>query len=76
MTDCGLGARFLFVSVDGRVAPCSFTTGALGVALDAPGVSASSGLREGFRAAQARARPAACDDCHHTNVFGKFEAPW
>jgi MoaA/NifB/PqqE/SkfB family radical SAM enzyme len=64
VVDCGPGARSLFVSTTGAVSPCSFTSASHGAAL--AGVAE---LRATFRA---RGRAAACDDCHSTQVFGKF----
>jgi MoaA/NifB/PqqE/SkfB family radical SAM enzyme len=68
VADCGPGERFLFVSVDGRVSPCSFTSGALGLP-----VELAADWPAAFRAARAQARPAPCADCPSTQVFGKFQ---
>ena len=76
MRDCGPGERFLFVSEQGIVSPCSFTENALGV----PIAEVASGddvaaLRERFGATRdARsASIAVCGDCPSTQVFAKFE---
>ena len=70
VADCAPGQRFLFVSVDGRVSPCSFTTAELG--LPAEELVPWPSLPGRFGAARARARPGSCDDCPSTQVFGKF----
>jgi len=70
VADCGAGQRFLFVALDGRLSPCSFTTEALGIPMESV---APPALAEGFAAARVARRPLACDDCHSTQVFGKFE---
>jgi MoaA/NifB/PqqE/SkfB family radical SAM enzyme len=69
VADCSPGERFLFVSVDGRVGPCSFTASELGVPVEA----LAGDWPAGFRAARARSRPRPCDDCPSTQVFGKFQ---
>jgi MoaA/NifB/PqqE/SkfB family radical SAM enzyme len=75
VADCGAGERFLFVGLDGTIAPCSFTARELGVPLAAL-AAPERALGARFRDARLRARPAACDDCHSTQVFGKFmESP-
>jgi MoaA/NifB/PqqE/SkfB family radical SAM enzyme len=68
---CGVERRFLFVSLDGRVAPCSFTTDDLGVPLGA--IDTVAGLAGRLHDARLEERPRACDDCHSTQVFGKFQ---
>jgi MoaA/NifB/PqqE/SkfB family radical SAM enzyme len=72
VADCGPGQRFLFVSVDGQVSPCSFTSAELGVAAAALQPDGWSGLPTRFGAARARSRPRSCADCPSTQVFGKF----
>ena len=74
--DCGPGERFLFVSEQGIVSPCSFTEDRLGVRLTelARGDDVAA-LPQRFGAAR-EARPASiavCGDCPSTQVFAKFE---
>jgi hypothetical protein len=59
--------RFWFVEIDGRLSPCSFTSAALGVPLDA--IDDLDRLPDRFHA-----RAAACADCPSTQVHAKFEA--
>lgn len=67
--DCPVVDRFLFVEVDGRVAPCSYSLDARGVALgELRTVADLDDLPRRF----ARARAAACDDCPSTQAHGKF----
>ena len=68
--DCAPGERFLFATEEGRLSPCSFSEQPYGVPLD--DVAGLDALPARFRAAAARARFAGCDDCHSTQVFGKF----
>lgn len=74
--DCGPGERFLFVSEGGVVAPCSFTTDALGVPLaELSTTDDIASLPARFAAARdGRYTPlAVCGDCPSTQVFAKFE---
>lgn len=68
--DCAPGTRFLFVDEEGRVAPCAFTSGEYGIALD--GIGALAELPGRFRASRKARCAAACGDCPSTQVFGKF----
>jgi MoaA/NifB/PqqE/SkfB family radical SAM enzyme len=70
VADCGAERRFLFVSLEGRVAPCSFTANDIGLPLGS--IDTVSGLAGRLHDARLGARPRACDDCHSTQVFGKF----
>ena len=74
--DCGPGERFLFVSEQGMVSPCSFTEDSFGVSIE----ELTSGdhvaglpTRFGLARAGRRASITACDDCPSTQVFAKFE---
>jgi radical SAM protein with 4Fe4S-binding SPASM domain len=71
--DCGPGTEFLFIDVQGRISPCSFSSVGYGVSL-AQVQSAEQFLQlpERFRQLRVRGRLAACDDCHATHVFDKF----
>jgi MoaA/NifB/PqqE/SkfB family radical SAM enzyme len=74
--DCGPGERFLFVSELGVVAPCSFTSDALGVPLaELTTADDIVSLPARFAAARdGRSAPlAVCGDCPSTQVFAKFE---
>lgn len=71
--DCQPGRKFLFIDIEGRVAPCSFTTANCGRNI----VDFTSGadlrrLSPMFHDRIVQARPAACDDCQSTRVFEKF----
>lgn len=71
--DCHPGEGFLFVTEDGIVSPCSFTTREYGV--DLREVTTSRELLElpqRFRQMRQRARAAPCADCHSTQVCEKF----
>ena len=72
--DCHPGAEFLFVDVDGRVAPCSFTSAGYGLPM--------AEIRTGADLSQLPARFAQqrrqqflppCLDCPSTQLFGKFD---
>ena len=59
---------------DGRVAPCSFTTGAVGQPIesirspsDLVALPATLALR------RLHMKPEPCEDCHSTQMAGKFE---
>jgi MoaA/NifB/PqqE/SkfB family radical SAM enzyme len=72
--DCGPGERFLFIDEQSRVSPCSFTCGEYGVPLnelDTPEKLAA--LPGRFAAMRDERRAKACDDCHSTQVFEKFD---
>lgn len=71
--DCHPGEDFLFVTEDGLVSPCSFTTREHGV--DLREITTSRELLElpqRFRQMRQRARAAPCADCHSTQVCEKF----
>jgi MoaA/NifB/PqqE/SkfB family radical SAM enzyme len=71
--DCQPGCNFLFIDVQGRIAPCSFTGGKLGVPVDE--INSAGDLRDlrlRFASSIAKDRPRACDDCLSTRVFEKF----
>ena len=74
--DCGPGERFLFVSEQGMVSPCSFTEDAFGVPIaelaGGDDVAALPGRFGAARDAQSKSI-AACGDCPSTQVFAKFE---
>lgn len=74
--NCRPGESFLFIDERGRIAPCGFTVDAYGKCIDE--IDSERDLRElplRFAAARHATRQAACDDCHSTQVFGKFEEP-
>jgi MoaA/NifB/PqqE/SkfB family radical SAM enzyme len=76
VADCAPGASFLFVEVDGRVAPCSFTVAEHGVPLAELRAPADlDALPARLAAARAARRAAACDDCPSTQVHGKWGPP-
>src|SRR5262249_26837709 len=74
VADCHPGARFLYVDERGRAAPCYFTADELAVPIS---LLRSAGdlaeLPAQFAAARGRQLLEACQDCHSTQVFGKFE---
>jgi MoaA/NifB/PqqE/SkfB family radical SAM enzyme len=70
VAECDVSREFLFVSLDGIVGPCSFTTAELGIAADELGSIES--LPGRFQVERLRVRPRACNDCHSTQVFGKY----
>ena len=71
--DCRPGMSFLFVDEQGRTAPCNYTTEQVGVPLDELGTTAAiQALPARLAAARRRCRPAACEDCHSTQVWEKF----
>lgn len=73
VSDCAPGRSYLFVSAQGRMAPCSFTTDEYGSDLaEAKSISGPGELHNRFSAARQRASAAACADCPCTNVHGKF----
>jgi MoaA/NifB/PqqE/SkfB family radical SAM enzyme len=73
MRHCGVGRRFLFVDERGLTAPCNYTVEQIGVPLNELGsVEAFSALPIQLEAARERCRPAACEDCHSTQVWDKF----
>jgi MoaA/NifB/PqqE/SkfB family radical SAM enzyme len=75
--DCGPGREFWFVEVDGRLAPCGFTTAEYGVPIgELRRPSDLDALPARLAAARLRRRAAACHDCPSTQVHAKFaEAP-
>lgn len=71
---CQPGRRLLFIDEFGRAGPCSLTCGDYGVplaALDSPGVLETLPAR--WSRLQQETRAAACNDCHATHVFAKFD---
>ncbi len=73
VVDCGPGQAFWFVEVDGRLAPCSFTTESGGVPIDAlRAVADLDRLPAQLADARSRARDACCRDCPSTQVHQKF----
>jgi hypothetical protein len=72
--DCHPGAAFLFVDEAGRAAPCAFTGAELGVPIQELQSPADIEQLAGrFAHGRTPRMPAACGDCHSTQVFGKFE---
>lgn len=73
IADCAPGRHFLFVEIDGQVAPCSLTSGAFGIHVDAlASVDDLLALPERFAAHLKNAPQSACQDCASTQVFAKF----
>jgi MoaA/NifB/PqqE/SkfB family radical SAM enzyme len=73
--DCDPGAEFLFISEDGRAAPCSFTVDGYGIPIGSvTSLPEFLGLRARFGAARRDERMPVCDDCPSTHVFAKFDA--
>lgn len=70
--DCKPGKSFLFVDERGRVSPCSFTCGTLGIPVDQWIAEGTGKLAEDFLRRKRLIRPVACEDCLATNVFDKF----
>jgi len=74
--DCAPGREFLFIDEEGRVAPCGFTPGVYGVALEEiTGHEALAALPARFAAKRAKTPTHACTDCHSTQRYGKFAIP-
>lgn len=74
IADCRPGESFLFVDEAGRAGPCNFTAAQVGVPLDELGaVDAVLALPGRLAAARSRCRPQACEDCHSTQVWAKFQ---
>lgn len=74
IADCEPGRSFLFVDECGMAAPCAFTTAEYGLPVEdllAPG--ALSALVRHWDDARRRSRARACDDCHATHPFAKFQ---
>lgn len=73
--DCRPATHFLFVDEHGRASPCSFTSQPLGVAIETlHSGEAIERLSTTWRHARAMHRPLACQDCHATHVFEKFDS--
>jgi MoaA/NifB/PqqE/SkfB family radical SAM enzyme len=76
VADCDPGRRFLFINEQGRAAPCSLAACECGVPLEQIGsVEELLGLPRRFQQSLRCRRPAACADCHCTQVFEKFTEP-
>ena len=71
--DCRPGRDFLFIDIEGRIAPCSFTSGESGIPLtEIESADDLLSLSRRFASGIATCRPAACNDCLSTRVFEKF----
>ena len=71
--DCQPGRRFLFMTEDRVVSPCSFTSAGYGVPLSALQTPASlATLPELLERARRHERLTPCHDCQSTQVFEKF----
>ncbi len=71
--DCAPGERFLFVTEDGLVAPCSFTSDMYGISIAELTTAADLlALPARFAETRSRRRALPCGDCPSTQVFGKF----
>lgn len=74
-THCQPGVRYLFVNEFGRAAPCDFTLGDYGVAIEElRTVAQLQDLPARFAALRQRAPVPVCQDCPSTQVFSKFTA--
>ena len=72
--ECGPGERFLFIDELARVAPCSFTPDEYGVPLGEIDTWHTLARLPGrFAMMRAASRATACEDCHSTHVFEKFQ---
>jgi len=73
--DCHPGTGFLFIDIQGRIAPCSFTAGTHGISVAE--ITSAEALRQlpaRFAANIPLRRPVVCADCLSTQIFGKFAA--
>jgi radical SAM protein with 4Fe4S-binding SPASM domain len=71
--DCEAGQRFLFIDEVGRVSPCGFTTLDYGVDIRTVTTAADIAALPGvFRKLRDARRSEQCNDCHSTQVCGKF----
>jgi radical SAM protein with 4Fe4S-binding SPASM domain len=74
IVECHPGRRFLFIDERGRIAPCSFTADSYGVPIEEiRSIGALTSLAERFDRLRRAARSPACEDCHATHVFDKFQ---
>jgi MoaA/NifB/PqqE/SkfB family radical SAM enzyme len=74
--DCHPGTEFLFIDTQGRLSPCSFSSAAYGIPLaEIQSAEQLLELPKRFRALRRQRHLPACDDCHATHVFDKFERP-
>jgi MoaA/NifB/PqqE/SkfB family radical SAM enzyme len=72
--DCGPGEQFLFIDELARVAPCSFAVDEYGIPLhEIDTWRALAQVPREFALRRAASRAAACNDCHSTHVFEKFQ---
>lgn len=73
--DCRPGEAFLFVDERGIVSPCSLTGHSYGVPVSELRTATDLlSLPTRFTEARSSRRSLACDDCHSTQLFGKFAA--
>ncbi len=73
VAECRPGEQFVFVDEAGRAAPCNYTASEIGVPLgEMTDAGTWRSLPARLREARARCRPAACEDCHSTQVWEKF----
>jgi MoaA/NifB/PqqE/SkfB family radical SAM enzyme len=73
--DCRAGERFLFIDERGFAAPCSFTAEECGIPIaEITSADALRSLPAEFARRRMARLPAACRDCHSTQVFAKFAA--
>lgn len=72
--DCRPGKDFLFINTEGFISPCSFSSAEYGIHVsEIRSARDFLELPPRFRAERANQRLRACDDCHATHVFDKFE---
>jgi sulfatase maturation enzyme AslB (radical SAM superfamily) len=72
--DCSPGKSFLFINEENLASPCSFTTKEYGISLsEIENVNDLIQLPAKFIHKRNLYRAMSCNDCHSTQVFGKFQ---
>jgi sulfatase maturation enzyme AslB (radical SAM superfamily) len=73
--DCGPGKSFLFINEESLASPCSFTTGEYGISLsELENVNDLIQLPAKFIYKRNQHKATSCNNCHSTQVFGKFQS--
>jgi MoaA/NifB/PqqE/SkfB family radical SAM enzyme len=73
--DCAPGQTFLFITENGLISPCSFTSQQFGIPLASVRTPEDlSNIPVRFAELKRTRLNAACSDCHSTRVFHKFES--
>jgi MoaA/NifB/PqqE/SkfB family radical SAM enzyme len=73
ISDCRPGRDFLFIDIEGRIAPCSFTSETSGIpTAEIESFKDLVHLAPRFASGIAKCRPTACNNCLSTRVFEKF----